>query len=59
MGVSFINPVILAYRIVPNGSEVFDMIENDDLEGLKSLLADGKATIRDYDEFVTTLLHVS
>jgi hypothetical protein len=58
-GVSFINPVILAYRIVPNESEVFKMIENDDLEGLKSLLADGKATIRDCDEFGATLLHVS
>lgn len=56
---SFINPVILAYRIVPGKSEVFEMIRYDDLEGLKSLLADGKATIRDCDEYGATLLHVS
>lgn len=58
-GVSFINPVILAYRIVLENSEVFEMIRNDDLEGLKSLLADGKATIRDCDKYSATLLHVN
>lgn len=58
-GLSFINPVILAYRIVPNESEAFRKIRLDDLEGLKTLLADGKATIRDCAEDGTTLLHVS
>jgi hypothetical protein len=58
-GVSFINPVVLAYRIVPNKSEVFEVIKNDDLEGLRTLLADGKATLRDCNEDGATLLHVS
>ncbi|GAB7325794.1 hypothetical protein MBLNU13_g09883t1 [Cladosporium sp. NU13] len=58
-GVNFINPVILAYRIVPNESEVFEAIEKDDLKGLITLLAAGKATVRDCDEDGTTLLHVN
>jgi hypothetical protein len=57
--VSFINPVILAYRIVPNNAKVFGVVEEDDLEGLVTLLADGKATIRDCDGMSATLLHVS
>jgi hypothetical protein len=57
--VSFINPVILAYRVIPAGSEVFEVIENDDLAGLITLLADGKATLRDCDNGGATLLHVS
>lgn len=57
--VSFINPVVLAYRIVSNDAEVFGVIEDDDLNGLVTLLADGKATLRDYDEMGRTLLHVS
>jgi hypothetical protein len=57
--VSFINPVILAYRIVPYRSEVFEAIESDNLADLILLLADGKATVRDCDENGATLLHVS
>ena len=57
--VSFINPVVLAYRIVPNDAEVFKVVEIDDLAGLVALLADGKATLRDCDRWGTTLLHVS
>lgn len=57
--VSFINPVILAYRVIPKVSEVFEVIGKDDLEGLIKLLADGKATLRDCDEMDSTLLHVS
>lgn len=58
-GVSFINPVILAYRVVPKDAEVFKVVESDDLMGLRELLADGKATLRDCDHEGTTLLHVS
>jgi len=58
-GVTFINPVILAYRTVPNDSEVFEVVINDDLAGLLALLAYGKATVRDCDEGGATLLHVS
>jgi hypothetical protein len=57
--VSFINPVILAYRMVPDDAEVFEVIENDDLAGLITLLADGTATLRDCDNGGGTLLHVS
>jgi hypothetical protein len=57
--VSFINPVILAYRIVPDDAEVFEVIQKDDLEGLIKLLADGKATLQDCDNRGGTLLHVS
>jgi ribosome-associated translation inhibitor RaiA len=57
--VSFINPVILAYRVISDDSEVFKMIKKDDFEGLIKLLADGKATLRDCDDAGGTLLHVS
>lgn len=58
-GVSFINPVILAYRVVSKDAEVFKVVRIDDLAGLKALLEDGKATLRDCDHEGTTLLHVS
>lgn len=57
--VSFLSPVICAYRVMPNGSKVFASVLNDDLEGLVALLADGSATLRDCDEDGGTLLHVS
>jgi hypothetical protein len=57
--VGFIHPVVLAYRLIPNDSEVFELIEKDDLEGLKELLACGKATLRDCDEYNAGLLTVS
>jgi hypothetical protein len=56
--VRFINPIISAYRMVPDVSEVFAVVSNDDLAGLLTLLADGKATLRDCDEEGATLLHV-
>jgi hypothetical protein len=56
--VSFINPVVSAYRMVPYKSEVFEVVEKDDLESLLTLLAGSKATIRDCDEVGGTLLHV-
>jgi hypothetical protein len=56
--VSFINPVVSAYRIVPDDSEVFRVVANDNLEGFRTLLAEGEATIRDCDERGATLLHV-
>lgn len=56
---SFISPVIFAYRCVKNDSEVFELIEKDDLDGLKMQLAEGKATLRDCDERNTSLLSVS
>jgi hypothetical protein len=56
---SFIYPVVSAYRMIPKGSEVFELIKLDDLEGLQEFLACGKATLRDCDEHNTGLLTVS
>jgi hypothetical protein len=56
---SFIYPVVSAYRNVHHSSEVFRLIEHDDLEGLQGLLACGKATLRDCDERNKDLLLVS
>jgi hypothetical protein len=56
---SFIYPIVSAYRIVPDSSEVFGLIQQDDLDGLEKLLASGKATLRDCDERNTGLLYVS
>jgi hypothetical protein len=57
--VSFINPVVFAYRVVPTDSEVFKVIENDDVAGMITLLADGTATLRDCTNEGENLLHVS
>jgi ATP-dependent Clp protease adapter protein ClpS len=57
--VSFINPVVFAYRVVPTDSEVFKVIKNDDVAGLMTLLAEGTATLRDCTNEGETLLHVS
>jgi hypothetical protein len=59
LAASFIHPVVLAYRIIPEESEVFELIKRDDLEGLERLLACGMATLRDCDEYNTCLLTVS
>lgn len=56
---SSIPPSVLAYNTVSNDAEVFYLVSDDDLEGLRSLLACGKATIRDCDESGRSLLHVS
>lgn len=56
---SFIHPVVFAYRIIRSDSEVFKLIENDDLDSLKKLLAIGKATLRDCNESNASLLNVS
>jgi hypothetical protein len=59
LAANFIHPVVLAYRIIPHGSDVFQFVEDDDLEGLEKFLACGKATLRDCDEYNTCLLTVS
>jgi hypothetical protein len=53
-----LHPVIFAYRTVPHDSEVFRIIERDDVEGLIKLLATQKVTIRDCDEAGRSLLQV-
>lgn len=55
---SIIHPVILAYRAIPENSEIFQLVENDDVEGLKRLLMEQKATTRDCNQYGTSLLGV-
>jgi hypothetical protein len=59
LAASFIHPVVFSYRIIPEDSAVFELVKNDDLAGLETLLACGKATLRDCDGFNTCLLTVS
>jgi hypothetical protein len=53
------HPVVLAYNQVESCAKVFDVVRNDDLDGLMKLLARGQASIRDCDEEGRSLLHVS
>ncbi|KAI7201318.1 hypothetical protein KC324_g2278 [Hortaea werneckii] len=50
------HPAIFAYRHVPSDSVVFKLVEQDDIEGLRQLLAVQEATIRDVDEVGGSLL---
>jgi hypothetical protein len=50
---------ILTYNQISNESEVFEAVEEDDLDKLLRLLAYGKASIRDCDEAGRSLIHVS
>jgi hypothetical protein len=53
------HPMVLAYNQVDRCAKVFDLVENDDLNGLMKLLARGQASIRDCDGKGRSLLHVS
>jgi hypothetical protein len=53
------HPVVLAYNQVDSRAKVFDVVRNDDLDGLMKLLARGQASIRDCDKEGRSLLHVS
>lgn len=59
LGRTFLPPVVFAYRIIPNDSEVFEMIKQDNLQSLRELIENGTATTRDCDEENRSLLHVS
>lgn len=54
-----LHPTIMAYRNVPSNSKVFQLVEEDDLEGFKRLLLAQEATTRDCDENGISLLGVS
>jgi hypothetical protein len=56
---SFLSPTIITYRIVRNSSEVFELVRNDDVDGLARLIALQKASARDCDERGRSLLFVS
>lgn len=53
------HPTILAYRVVDSNSEIFRLVERDDLQGLIGMLAEQRATVRDCDQEGRSLLHVS
>lgn len=54
-----IPPIVVVYNKIRSDSRVFLLIEDDDLDGLKLLLASGEASVRDCDESGRSLLHVS
>jgi hypothetical protein len=50
-------PSISVCNIVPDESLVFQFASKGELESLKKLVADGKASLRDHDENGRSLLH--
>ena len=53
------HPTVTAYNRVPSSAEVFQLVEDDDLESLQRLLACGSASLWDCDEMGRSLLNVS
>jgi hypothetical protein len=56
---SFLSPTIITYRTVASSSEVFKLVERDDVDGLIRLIALQKASARDCDEEGRSLFFVS
>lgn len=52
-------PSISVGMILPDDSEIFDIVREGDMDGLLSLLSQGEASLRDRNSFGTPLLHVS
>ncbi|RBR03583.1 uncharacterized protein FIESC28_11740 [Fusarium coffeatum] len=50
-------PRISVCRIIPNDSPVFDLVKRGLLDDFRSLLQEGKASLRDHDEQGMPLLH--
>jgi hypothetical protein len=46
-------------RVLPEGSLVFQLVEQGNLRGLKEMLQDGRASLQDHDEHGASLLFVS
>jgi hypothetical protein len=46
-------------RVLPVGSLVFELVRTGDLQGLKKMLQDGRASLQDHDEHGASLLFVS
>ncbi|RSL60928.1 hypothetical protein CEP53_005296 [Fusarium sp. AF-6] len=47
------------HRVLPAGSLVFELVRRGDIQGLKEMLQDGKASLRDHDEYGASLLFSS
>jgi hypothetical protein len=56
---SVIHPTIMAYRNVDSSSKVFELIRDDDVNGLTRLIAIQEASTRDCDAEGRSLLYVS
>jgi hypothetical protein len=52
-------PSISVNRVRPNGSQVFQLVEDGNLNGLRKSLAEGTASVRGHDEDGRSLLFVS
>lgn len=52
-------PVVSFHAIIPNDSEVFDVVRHGDVDGLQRLLEVGNASLTDCDEDGHSLLWVS
>lgn len=56
---SNILPRISVYHVLPSDSLVFQLAASGRVQELKSLVAEGKASLRDHDSEGLSLLHVS
>ncbi|KAH6891485.1 hypothetical protein B0T10DRAFT_605747 [Thelonectria olida] len=54
-GISSIS-TLMVNRILPEGSRVFQVVQNGDLTELKRMLQDSEASLRDHDEYGASLL---
>lgn len=52
-------PHFVVNPIVPVGSPIFDVVKKGSVRDLERLIWDGKASLRDHDEYGASLLHVS
>ena len=58
-GVFLSIPVLWVNNVVPADSPVFSVVKEGRLEEFMELLQDGRASLRDHDEYGASLLHVS
>jgi len=56
---SFLCPTVIAYRTVHHSSKVFELVEQDDADGLIRLFASQEGSPRDCNESDESLLYVS
>lgn len=54
-----IPPMLSVHVMIPDNSEIFRLIKNDDLQGVVKLMEQGRASLRDCDMKGRSLLSVS
>ena len=52
-------PHLLVYNVLPADSPVFSIVQDGQLREFQALLREGKASLRDQDEYGASLLFVS